>query len=77
MFCSLCRASGIAFSVISNQSDFSITGIQHVIPTVGKIFPNCLRKAGTRFRSSRSNIQKAVGGLVARGAKATYGFFCS
>ena len=33
-----------------------------------KIYPDCLRKAGTRFRSSRSNVQKAVVGLVARGA---------
>ena len=52
----------------SNQSDFSITGNNGSYVPREKKYPDCLRKAGTRFRSSRSNVQKAVVGLVARGA---------
>ena len=56
---------------VPNQTDFSITGsyiTHHSYRAKKSSYLDCSHKAGTRFHSSRSNVQKAVAGLVARGA---------
>ena len=38
----------------------NVADMPHLIKVTNLLYPNCLHEAGTRFRSSCSNVQKAA-----------------